>query len=265
MRRSRLAASSDPCRGAECIVVDNGSTDATASLAATAGATVVKAPRGYGSAMRAGVAAASPMSDIFVFMDGDGADAVEEMRKLVDPIVADEADFVLASRIAGREPGAMLPSQVFAAGLIGTLVRVFYGHRYTDMAAFRAIRRSSLEAMHMREMTFGWNLEMQIKAVQEGLRIREVPMVYRCRIGGESKVSGNMKASVQAALRIFGVFFRVRRRLATWRYVRRQLPSWSMCMRRAMARLCCVMYRCGWMKATMWCCRGPTVAANRRC
>ena len=106
----------------------------------------------------------------------------------------------------------MLPSQVFAATLIGTLVRLLYGFRYTDMAAFRAIRRSSLDAMSMSEMTFGWNLEMQIRAGQHHLRIREVPMVYRRRIGGESKVSGNMKASVQAALRIFGVFFRVRRR-----------------------------------------------------
>ena len=199
-------------RIAECIVVDNGSTDETSRLAAEAGARVVKAPRGYGSAMRAGVAAARASSDVLLFMDGDGADAVEEMPKLVDPILAGEADFVLASRIAGREPGSMLGSQVFAAALIGTLVRLFYRFRYTDMAAFRAIRRDALEAMQMREMTFGWNLEMQIKAVQQGLRIREVPMVYRRRIGGESKVSGNMKASLQAATRILGVFLRVRRR-----------------------------------------------------
>ena len=197
---------------AECIVVDNGSTDATPTIAAEAGAKVIKAPRGYGSAMRAGVAAAMPSSDVLLFMDGDGADAIEEMRRLVEPILAGEADFILASRIAGREPGSMLPSQVFAAALIGTLVRMFYGFRYTDMAAFRAIRRTSLQAMHMSEMTFGWNLEMQIKAVQERLRIHEVPMVYRRRIGGESKVSGNMKASMQAAVRILGVFLRVRRR-----------------------------------------------------
>ena len=106
----------------------------------------------------------------------------------------------------------MLPSQVFAAYLISKLVRVLYGFKYTDMAAFRAIRRSSLEAMGMSEMTFGWNLEMQIRAVQQGLRIREVPMIYRRRIGGESKVSGNMRASFQAASRILGVFLRVRRK-----------------------------------------------------
>ena len=196
---------------AECIVVDNGSTDGTGAIAAAAGARVITSSRGYGAAMQAGSAAALPTSDVLLYLDGDGADAIEEMPKLLEPIFADEADFVLASRIAGREPGAMLSSQVFAAHLISVLVRVLYGFRYTDMAAFRAIRRPALEAMHMREMTFGWNLEMQIKAVRNGLRIREVPMVYHRRIGGESKVSGNLRASVQAGTRILGVFFRVRR------------------------------------------------------
>ncbi len=198
-------------RIAECIVVDNGSTDATGVLAAEAGARVITSPRGYGAAMRAGSAAALPSSEILVFLDGDGADALEEMAKLVEPIVTNQADFVLASRIAGRQPGAMLPSQVFAAHFISFLVHVRYGFRYTDMAAFRAIRRSALEAMHMGEMTYGWNLEMQIKAVQHKLRIREIPMVYRRRIGGQSKVSGNLRASFVAGTRILGVFFRVDR------------------------------------------------------
>lgn len=197
---------------AECIVVDNGSTDGTGAVASAAGARVITSPRGYGAAMHAGVLAALPTSDILVFLDGDGADVIEEMPAMIDPVAQDQADFVIGSRVAGRrEAGSMLASQVFAAHLISLLVRIFYGFQYTDMGAFRAIRRSSLEAMHMRERTFGWNLEMQIRAVQNGLRIREIPVPYRCRIGGESKVSGNLKTSIQAALRIFGVFFRVRR------------------------------------------------------
>jgi glycosyltransferase involved in cell wall biosynthesis len=197
---------------AECLVVDNGSTDGTGEIAAAAGARVISSPRGYGAAMEAGVKAANSSSDILVFMDGDGADRVEFMEQLVTPIALGEADFVLGSRILGkREPGSMLGSQVFAAWLIGGLVKLLYGFRYSDMCAFRVVRRDVLERMQMREMTFGWNLEMQIKAVQMGLRIREVPVDYRCRTGGVSKVSGDWKASVQAAWRILGVFWRVRR------------------------------------------------------
>jgi len=197
---------------AECIVVDNGSTDGTGAIAAAAGARVVTSPRGYGAAMSAGVRAALASSEIFVFMDGDGADRVGYMADLVGPIERGEADFVLGSRILGkREPGSMLGSQVFAAWLIGGLVKILYGYRYSDMCAFRAIRRDALERMHMSEMTFGWNLEMQIKAIQMGLRVREVPVDYGCRIGGVSKVSGDLKASMQAAWRIFGVFWRVRK------------------------------------------------------
>lgn len=199
-------------RIAECIVVDNGSTDETAAIAAAAGARVISSPRGYGSAMHAGAVAAMPESEILVFLDGDGSDVVDDMPKLVDPIARGEADFVLASRIAGeREPGSMLPSQVFAGHLISWLVRLLYGFKYTDMGPFRAIRRSSLDAMQMREFTYGWNLEMQIKAVRNGLRIREVSVFYRKRIGGESKVSGNLQASIRAGFRILSVFFRVRR------------------------------------------------------
>jgi len=194
---------------AECIVVDNGSTDGTAEIAALAGARVIASERGYGAAMSAGVAVA--VGEVLVFLDGDGADPVEAMAELVGPIERGEADFVLASRIAGtREPGSMLGSQVFAGKLIGWMVRVMYGHRYTDMCAFRAIRRECLETMRMSEMTYGWNLEMQIKAVQMGLRIVEVPVNYRRRMGGVSKVSGNFSASVKAAWRILGVLVRVR-------------------------------------------------------
>ncbi len=154
---------------AECIVVDNGSTDRTAAVAEAAGARVVTSPRGYGIAVKTGADAALPTSEILVFLDGDGSDVVDEMPRLIDPIARGEADFVIGSRIRGaRERGSMLGSQVFAAHLIGLLVRVLYGFRYTDMGPFRAIRREALEAMHMSEMTYGWNLEMQIKAVRMG-------------------------------------------------------------------------------------------------
>jgi GT2 family glycosyltransferase len=196
----------------ECIVVDNGSADGTAEIAAAAGARIVTSPRGFGAAMHAGSLAALDTSDILVFMDGDGADVITELPKLLGPVQRKEVDFAIGSRIRGeREPGSMLRSQVFAGHLIGWLVKIFYGFRYTDMGAFRVIRRSSLTAMHMSEMTYGWNLEMQIKAVKMKLRILEVPVPYRCRIGGESKVSGNLSASIQAALRIFAVLLRTRR------------------------------------------------------
>jgi len=196
---------------AECIVVDNGSTDTTAAIANANGARVIQSPRGYGAAMRAGVNAVLPSTSIIVCMDGDGSDCIERMQDLVGPIERDEADFVIGSRIRGNAaPGSMLPSQRIAAFLMGWLTKLVYGFRYTDMGPFRAIRRSSLEQLNMSELTYGWNLEMQLKAVTVGLRILEIPVNYKCRIGGESKVSGNVKASIQAASRIIGVFLRVR-------------------------------------------------------
>jgi glycosyltransferase involved in cell wall biosynthesis len=195
----------------ECIVVDNGSTDGTGDVAAAAGARVVTSVRGYGAACYAGMKAALATSDVLVFLDGDGSDVVEDMPRLVGPIERGEKDFVIGSRIRGtREAGSMNFSQVFAAWLIGVLVKRMYGFRYTDMGAFRAIRRSSLEGLEMTEMTFGWNLEMQVKAVQRGLRIEEIATDYRCRKAGESKVSGNLRASVKTAWRIFGVLLRSR-------------------------------------------------------
>lgn len=196
----------------ECIVVDNGSTDQTGAVAAEAGARVVRSPRGYGEAMMAGSAAALATSRVLVYMDGDGADDPAEFERIAGPVQRGEADFVIGSRIRGRrEPGSMLGSQVFAAHFIGWLVKLLYGFHYTDMCAFRAIRRDALEAMHMQERTFGWNLEMQIKAVRMGLRIQEIPVHYRNRIAGVSKVSGDLRASMVAGRRILGVFWRVRR------------------------------------------------------
>jgi hypothetical protein len=172
---------------------------------------VVKSPRGYGAACAAGAKAAATSSDILVFLDGDGSDDVNAMVQLVGPIQRGEADFVIGSRTRGNaEPGALNAAQIFAAKMIGALVKILYGFRYTDMGPFRAIRRECLEAMQMREMTYGWNLEMQIKALRMGLRVIEIPVNYRCRIGGESKVSGNAWASLKAGIRILGVLVRVR-------------------------------------------------------
>jgi len=199
---------------AECIVVDNGSTDQTAAIAQAAGARVITAPRGYGSACLAGSEAALLSSTILVYLDGDGSDHITDLPRLTAPILANQADFTIGSRIRGhREPGSMLPSQIFAAHLVGNLLRVLPSVarvvRYTDMGAFRVIRRSCLDQLHMSELTYGWNLEMQIKAAQHNLRILELPVDYRNRIGGESKVAGNLQASFKAATRILEVLFRV--------------------------------------------------------
>lgn len=197
-------------RIAECIVVDNGSTDATASVAEAAGARVIQSPRGYGAACLAGSNAALPSSTILVFMDGDGSDIVADLPRLITPIQNGEADFVVGSRTRGtREPGSMLFSQRFAGHLVGTLLRLLGKGRYTDMGPFRAIRRTSLEQLQMSELTYGWNLEMQIKAAQHHLRILEVPVDHRKRIGGTSKVSGDLQASLKAGVRILEVLFRV--------------------------------------------------------
>jgi len=193
----------------ECIVVDNGSTDATAAEALAAGARVVAAPqRGYGRACAVGAAASQ--GDILVFMDGDGSDVPAEMDQLLQPIVAGECDFVIGSRMRGtREPGSMQISQIFAGWMAGVLLRLLYRVQYTDMGPFRAITRQALDRLHMREETYGWNLEMQMRAAQCGLRIREIPVSYRKRAGGESKVAGSLSGSLRAAMRITQTLFRV--------------------------------------------------------
>jgi glycosyltransferase involved in cell wall biosynthesis len=195
---------------ADIIVVDNGSTDQTANRAREAGARVVKAPRGYGRACAAGVAALRPESEIVVFLDGDGSDCPEFMNQLVDPIVAEKYDFVIGSRTRGRrEQGSMNLQQIVSGRIAGWLMSILYGVRYTDMCPFRAIRRAALEKLGMREQTYGWNLEMQMKAARAGLRILEVPVNHRRRAGGESKVSGTVRGTFVAGARIFATFIRI--------------------------------------------------------
>jgi len=195
---------------ADIIVVDNGSTDQTANRAREAGARVVKAPRGYGRACAAGVAALRPESEIVVFLDGDGSDCPEFMNQLVDPIVAEKYDFVIGSRTRGRrEQGSMNLQQIVSGRIAGWLMSILYDVRYTDMCPFRAIRRATLEKLGMREQTYGWNLEMQMKAARAGLRILEVPVNHRRRAGGESKVSGTVRGTFVAGARIFATFIRI--------------------------------------------------------
>jgi glycosyltransferase involved in cell wall biosynthesis len=193
------------------IVVDNGSTDRTAERARAAGAKVVAEPApGYGRACAAGIRALSPESDIVVFLDGDGSDCPELMEQLVRPIAEGKQDFVIGSRTRGkREPGSMNFQQVFAGRAAGVLLRILYGVRYTDMCPFRAIRRDALEQLAMKEKTYGWNLEMQMRAARAALRILEVPVNHRCRAGGESKVSGTLRGTFVAGLRIIATLFRV--------------------------------------------------------
>jgi glycosyltransferase involved in cell wall biosynthesis len=195
----------------QVIVADSGSRDGTPAVAARAGAQVVSlAERGYGRACAAGAAAADPACTVLVFLDGDGADRGDMLDMLVRPILTGTHDFVIASRTRGvREPGSMSWHQVLAGRLAGFGMRLLYGVRYTDMCAYRAISRDALARLDMREMTYGWNLEMQMKAARLGLRILEVPMPYRCRSAGVSKVAGSLRGTLRAATRIVATFVRV--------------------------------------------------------
>ena len=195
----------------EVIVVDNGSDDRTAARAREAGAKVILEPRrGYGRACAAGVRALPPECEIVVFLDGDGSDCPEFMNQLVDPIARGTHDFVIGSRTRGqRERGSMNFQQIFAGRFAGCLLSILYGVRYTDMCPFRAIRCHALEKLSMREETYGWNLEMQMKAARAGLRILEIPVNHRCRTGGVSKVSGTLRGTFVAGARIMATFLRV--------------------------------------------------------
>jgi glycosyltransferase involved in cell wall biosynthesis len=195
----------------EIVVVDNGSTDRTPDVARRAGARVILEPhRGYGRAYRAGLRAISADCQIVVFLDGDGSDYPEMMDRLVRPIMEGTYDFVIGSRTRGRrEHGSMNFHQVFAGYMIGLFLRMLYGVRSTDMGPFRAIRRDALERLGMREETYGWPLEMQMRAGRARLRTLEVPVDYRRRTGGHSKIAGTVRGSILAAARILTTLARI--------------------------------------------------------
>ena len=194
----------------EVIVVDNSSTDRTAERAREAGARVITASRGYGRACAAGALAVSPGCDIVVFLDGDGSDIPAFIPKLIEPIARGTHDFVIGSRTRGeRESGSMNFQQILSGRIAGWIMRLLYGVCYTDMCPFRAIRPDALAKLDMHEETYGWNLEMQMKAARVGLRILEVPVNHRNRAGGKSKVSGTLRGTFAAGTRIIATLFRV--------------------------------------------------------
>jgi glycosyltransferase involved in cell wall biosynthesis len=194
----------------DIIVADSGSTDGTQQAAREAGARVLDTGRGYGRACAMGAEAADPACRVVVFLDGDGADRGDLIARIARPVLDGTQDFVLASRTRGeREAGAMLWHQVLAGRLAGIGIGALYRVRYSDMCAFRAIDRAALRKLALREMTYGWNIEMQMQAARNGLRILEVPMPYRCRAGGSSKVAGSLNGTLRASGKIVSTFLRV--------------------------------------------------------
>ena len=185
------------------IVADNGSTDDTARAAREQGAQVVSEPRrGYGYACLAGIANLPAGAEIVVFMDGDYSDYPGELSDLVSAMVAHQADLVIGSRVLGRsEKGSLTPQQRFGNWLSTRLIRLLYGFSYTDLGPFRAIRADALQRLNMQDPTYGWTVEMQVKALQNRMKVIEVPVRYRKRIG-TSKVSGTISGSIKAGVKI---------------------------------------------------------------
>lgn len=193
------------------VVADNGSRDRTASRAVEAGARVVYEPRrGYGSACAKGIAAV-PWADVIAFADADGSDDLRELPVILEPVLEGRADLVVGSRTRGQaEGGALTPVQVFGNRLTCLLLRLFWGAAFSDLGPLRAIRREALEGLAMRDPDFGWTVEMQVKAVQQGLRVLEVPVSYRRRKAGASKVSGTVLGSYRAGRRILAYVLRAK-------------------------------------------------------
>ena len=193
----------------EVIVVDNGSDDDTISKAESAGATVLSENEiGYGAACLKGIDYAKDKTDIIIFLDGDYSDYPSEMNLIVEPIINENYDFVLGSRIIGKHSkDALLPQAVFGNKLASFLIKLFWGYTFTDLGPFRAITTDSLLKLNMVDRNYGWTVEMQIKAAKRKLKSKEVPVSYRKRIG-ESKVTGTIKGTVKASIKILYVIFR---------------------------------------------------------
>ena len=190
---------------AEVIVVDTASTDGTPAIAERMGARVVSEPRrGYGRACLAGIAALSPTVDTVLFMDADASDRPEDLPRLLAPIIEDGAELVIGARSLDVEPGALTPQQRFGNALACRLIRLVWGIGYTDLGPFRVIRRAALERLQMRDETWGWTVEMQVRAARLDLRVREIPVGYRRRIG-HSKISGTLMGTIKAGWKILWV------------------------------------------------------------
>ena len=196
----------------EIVVVNNGSTDSTARVASSSGATVIdEERRGYGQACLAGIdyiKNSSYMPDIIVFLDADYSDYPQEIKELVSPITEGGYDLVIGSRTIGeRQKGALLPQALVGNYVATRLIKLFYRVDFTDLGPFRAIRYDKLLSLDMRDKTFGWTVEMQVKAAKNGLRCAEVPVSYRKRIG-TSKITGTVAGSVMAGVKIIWMIFR---------------------------------------------------------
>lgn len=198
----------------EVIVVSNNSTDKTEENATKAGATVLQeSRRGYGYACLKGMEYiasfdSSQLPDIIVFLDGDYSDYPEQLTEIITPIIQDNLDFVIGSRVKElREPGSMTPQQIFGNWLATFLMKLFFGAKFTDLGPFRAIKYHKLLELKMEDKTYGWTVEMQLKVLKQKLTYTEIPVKYRNRIG-VSKVSGTVKGSILAGVKILGWIFK---------------------------------------------------------
>jgi len=193
----------------EVIVVDNGSSDNTVTVSKGLGVNVILEPlKGYGAACLRGISILKQDTDIVVFLDADYSDYPQDLHTVVKPIIDDDAEMVIGSRMSGaREKGALLPQAIFGNKLATFLIRLFWGFKYTDLGPFRAIKYRDLLALNMTDKNFGWTVEMQIKALKKRLRIVEVPVRYRKRIG-KSKITGTFSGTVRAGVKIIYTIFK---------------------------------------------------------